>query len=529
MARRHARSGASALALAVGLSGCTLGPDFSVPDSWSPTAWFDHAAQPEAPTPQDASRPVAAPLNVAWWDSFDDPELSALEQRVAASNLDVKAATARLEQSRSARRVIGSKELPSVDGNASYRRELSSENGITSLLGAGGDPANAAGVANGTGFGATGLPGANSGAAKKTGTKQFDLWQFGFDASWEVDLWGHVAREVESADASVGASAEDRRDVLLTVLAEVARDYVHLRGVQANLAIARSNLDTARQARELTERRAASGAAGQLDVANASAEEQSISAEIPALANDETVDVNRLSFLVGAEPGALRQELATAAPIPPVPARVPLGFPSELVRRRPDIRAAEARLHAATADIGVAIADFYPRLTLSGSAGLQALSFKNLGNWGSQQFAVGPSLSVPIFEGGRLQGTLDLRKAEQQEAAIAYQKTVLQAWHDVDNAIAAYEAEQARRARLVGVVAQDQRALDLARQNYVQGAADFLRVLDAQRELLAAQQQLTVSTTSVSTDLVAMYKSLGGGWEETFPSSPAAEVATRPD
>ena len=524
MFHREIRSAVSVLGLVLGLGGCTVGPDFQSPSTASPAAWPDHPAQPEAPLPADASRPVAEPPAAAWWNVFDDPELSALERRVVRSNLDVRSATLRLEESRSARRVIGADRLPTVDGNASYDRELASQNGIMSLLGTGADAAPTSQVANGTGFGAVGLPGTRSGAAQTTGAKPFDLWQFGFDASWEVDLWGRVSREVESADASVAASAEDRRGVLLTVLAEVARDYVHLRGVQATLAITRNNLDTASQSLALTRTRAANGAAAQLDVANAAAQEQTVSAEMPALAQEETVDVNRLSFLLGEPPNALASELAAAKPIPPVPARVPVGFPSELARRRPDIRAAEARLHAATADVGVATADFYPRLTLSGSAGLEALSFKNLGSWNSPQFAVGPSLSLPIFEGGRLEGTLDLRKAEQQEAAIAYQKTVLQAWHDVDDAISAYAAEQARRERLVAVVGQDERAIDFARQSYVAGAADFLRVLDAERGLLEAQRQLTVSSTLVSTDLVALYKSLGGGWEETYPAEAVAEA-----
>jgi NodT family efflux transporter outer membrane factor (OMF) lipoprotein len=191
--------------------------------------------------------------------------------------------------------------------------------------------------------------------------------------------------------------------------------------------------------------------------------------------------------------------------------------PSELARRRPDIREAEAQLHAATADIGVAVADFYPKITLDGSIGLQALKAKDLGNWGARQYGLGPTISIPIFEGGKLRATLQLRKVEQQEAALNYQQTVLQAWHDVDNALTAYAAEQRRRDALSNSVAQNRRALDLSRQRYTQGVADFLNVLDAQRTLLQAELQLAESTTTVSQNLVQLYKALGGGWETRFP------------
>jgi NodT family efflux transporter outer membrane factor (OMF) lipoprotein len=220
---------------------------------------------------------------------------------------------------------------------------------------------------------------------------------------------------------------------------------------------------------------------------------------------------------LGQPPNALRAELVTAKSIPPVPPRVPVGLPSELARRRPDIRQAEAQLHAATADIGVAEANFYPSLSLTGSFGLQSLQFKNAFNLNSKQYALGPGLTIPIFEGGQLRSTLQLRKAQQQEAAVNFQKTVLQAWHDVDNALTAYQAEQTRRDELVGAVAENRRALGLAQSRYQQGVADFLTVLVAQTNLLAAEQQLASSTTTVSSNLVALYKALGGGWEIDLP------------
>ena len=213
--------------------------------------------------------------------------------------------------------------------------------------------------------------------------------------------------------------------------------------------------------------------------------------------------------------------------MPPVPPVVPIGLPSELAQRRPDIRQAEANLHAATAEIGAAEADFFPKITLSGSIGIQALKFKDLGNWGSRMYSGGPSITLPIFEGGRLKYTLELRKAEQQEAAVTYQQTVLQAFHDVDNALTAYTAEQRRRDSLAVASDKASRALSIARQQYTQGLSTFLDVLTAQRTLFTAQQQYADSTTTVSTNLVQLYKALGGGWEGSFPRGAAGERAPK--
>jgi NodT family efflux transporter outer membrane factor (OMF) lipoprotein len=245
-------------------------------------------------------------------------------------------------------------------------------------------------------------------------------------------------------------------------------------------------------------------------------------ATIPNLEQREAQTINALSLLLGQPPNALRAELAAAKAVPPVPPRVPVGVPSELARRRPDIRQAEAQLHAATADIGVAQANFYPSLSLTGSVGLQALQFSNVFNLNARQYAMGPGLTIPIFQGGQLRSTLQLREAQQQEAAVAFQKTVLQAWHDVDNALTAYQAEQTRRDVLIQAVAENQRALNLAQSRYTQGVADFLAVLDAERNLLGTQLQLADSTTTVSSNLVALYKALGGGWQTDMPEEKTA-------
>jgi NodT family efflux transporter outer membrane factor (OMF) lipoprotein len=492
-----------ALAGATMLSGCTLGPDFKRPDWASPASWF---AGPKEAVKPARSTPVAEPIDADWWSLFNDPILTGLEKRVAAENLDVKTAAVRMTESRAQLGVARAALFPTLNGNASYTRELASNNGVFGLI------PNAAGA-----NGANGATGNSTGGIQGTGLKPFDIYQGGFDSSWEVDLWGGVRRSVESATATSDAAEETERSVLLSSLAEVARDYIQLRGTQAQLSIARENVRTARQSLSLTQQRAAGGVTTDLDVANASAQLRTTLAQIPTLEQQEAQTINALSLLLGQPPNALRAELVTAKSIPPVPPRVPVGLPSELARRRPDIRQAEAQLHAATADIGVAEANFYPTLTLTGSFGLQSLQFKNAFNLNSKQYALGPGLTIPIFEGGQLRSTLQLRKAQQQEAAINFQKTVLQAWHDVDNALTAYQAEQVRRNELVGAVAENRRALGLAQSRYQQGVTDFLTVLVAQTNLLAAEQQLASSTTTVSSNLVALYKALGGGWEIDLP------------
>jgi NodT family efflux transporter outer membrane factor (OMF) lipoprotein len=254
-----------------------------------------------------------------------------------------------------------------------------------------------------------------------------------------------------------------------------------------------------------------------LDVANAAAQLSTTLAQIPSLEQQEAQLINAVSLLLGMPPNGVRAELQTPGAVPPVPPRVPVGLPSELARRRPDVREAEATLHAATANIGVARAAFYPSVTLSGSVGLQALQFAPMFGWNARQYAFGPGISVPVFENGQLKATLHLNEARQKEAVLNYQKVVLTALHEVDNALTAYRSEQARRQQLIDAVTESRQALDLARQRYAQGVTDFLTVLDTQRTLLVTELQLADSTTTVSNNLVALYKALGGGWETNFP------------
>lgn len=497
------RGRSAALATVLLLGGCTMGPDFAAPSWASPGSWF--GAAKEKPRPQ-LSYAVAEPIDPAWWTLFRDPQLTALERRVAGENLDVRLAGIRFTESRAQLASVRSALFPKLNANASYEREKPSNDGIF--------------AASANAVGANGAYGNTTGGVNSRGIKAFDVFQTGLDASWELDLWGRVARSVESSDASSQAAAEAQRAVLLSSLAEVAHDYILLRGAQAQLQIARDNVHTAQQSLQLTQQRAAGGVTTDLDVANASAQLRTTAAQIPALVQQEAALINALSLLLGQPPNTLRAELEQAKPVPPVPPTVPVGLPSELARRRPDIRQAEAQLHATTADIGVAVADFYPSVTLNGSVGLQSLQFAHVFDLNSRNFGLGPGLTVPIFQGGQLRAQLQLREAQQQEAAVQYQKTVLSAWHDVDNALTAYRTEQERREQLVQAVAENRRALGLAQSRYQQGVADFLTVLDAERSLLASQQQLADSTTTVSTNLVALYKALGGGWETDMPLPP---------
>ena len=482
--------------LGFSLAGCTVGPNFEPPAAPAAAAY-----NASAPTAEKLSVPVAEPVDPHWWNLFDDPQLTTLEVRLNAGNLDLQIATLRLAESRAQFGIVSSAQYPQVDGNAGFSTNQQSREGILDLPSPGSSPA--ATLANG---GGSGLPNSRL-------TQRYDIYQYGFDATWEVDFWGRVRRLVESAGAQITASEETVRDTQVVASAELARDYIQLRGAQRNLAITRQNLASSQDSLRLTRERAAGGLTTDLDVANAAAQVENIAAQLPALEQRQAALINAISLLLGEQPRALEVELAAPRAIPPVPPRVPVGVPSELARRRPDIRHAEAVLHSVTADIGVAIADYYPRFTLAGSGAMQGLQLHDLWDWPAHTYALGPSVTLPIFTGGLIASNVELKKDTQKEAAVNYQRTVLGALHDVDNALTDYDAEQRRRLRLQQAALQTRRALDLARARYEQGVADFLQVLIAQRDQLAAEQQLSDSTTTVSTDLVQLYKALGGGWD----------------
>lgn len=468
------------LAMAVlGLSACSVGPDFQRPAAREPAVW----SQPLQPA---TSQAVNAPLEERWWEVFQDERLVQLCRRVMAQNLDLQRAAQRLEQSRAARRVVTAERYPQLDTSGGYARKRSSGEGLSD-------------------------PSGNHGNAA------YNLWEAGFSAAWEVDLWGRVRRQSEAADATLHAAEDEQRGVLLAVLAETAQNYLQLRGVQNTRSVTEQNLEAARHSLQLTRLRLADGVATDLDVAEAAAQVATIDARLPALRQRQAQLINALSLLLGAPPQALAAEFGADGPVPTPVMAVAIGLPSQLAQRRPDIRQAEAQLHAATASIGVAKGDFYPRISLSGNLGSQALQLADFGSWGSRQFGIGPQFSLPLFDGGRLRAMLQLREAQQQEAALAYQQTVLRAWHEIDDQLTLYNASQLRRDRLIEAVRQNQIALNTAQQQYVEGVVDFVNVLTVQSALLATQEQLIDSSTGVSLAMVSLYKALGGGWESVYP------------
>ncbi len=454
------------------LGACSVGPDYQRPQAQLPPTW---QASPHAGTAP------GSPADSQWWQQLGDAQLTDLVERAAKANLDVRAASNRLEQSRVMRQVTGSQQLPGVAANGSYRRARNSAEGLN-------DPSG------------------------ESGQAPFELWSVALDASWEIDLWGHVARNVEAADAQIQLTQAQRDGVLLSIAAETATDYIRLRGIQARLGVARQNLEIARQSRQLTQARFENGVTTNLDTSNAAAQVASIEAVIPELGAERDRLINALSYLLAAPPQALNAELIEPKSIPHPAPDVPLGLPSELAQRRPDIQQSEAALHQATAEIGVAQADFYPRISLGASFGTQAKDGSDIGSWSSRQWSYGPTLYLPIFQGGRLTGTLELRKKQQQEAALDYQRVVLGAWHEVDNAMSDYAAQKQRHSALMEAVTQNNIALSTARDRYTQGAADFINVLGVQRALLETQSALVDSATAAAIDRVRLYRALGGGW-----------------
>jgi len=475
--------------LAALLASCTVGPQFHPPSPQTPPTWGASASPLAA---GQASQFTAKSADEAWWASFDDAELTSLIARAAGANLDARQAVARIAEARAQRDIVAAAGWPSLGVNAGAQVNRLSQSTPTGAL--------FSSVGQFPGLSGVSIP------------NPYDQYQLGFDASWEVDLFGRVRRSVEAAKADTAASVEDSRSVMVTTLGDVARSYIDLRGSQAKRQVVLETLATEKDLLDLADQRRQAGLSSDIDVVRASAEVSSAQAQLPAIDHQITVDINALCKLLALDPGALRPELAAAQPAPLVPPRVPIGLPADLARRRPDIRAAEARLHAATARIGVAMGDLYPQLTLSAGGGYQAQSIATLTSWASRFLSAGPTVELPIFEGGRLRATVRLQDAEAKEAALAYQSTVLSALHEVDDALAAYGDDQASARALAETVARNREAVQMARQRYVSGVGDFIDVLDADRSRQQNAILLADQSTAISTDLIVLYKALGGGW-----------------
>jgi NodT family efflux transporter outer membrane factor (OMF) lipoprotein len=452
--------------------GCSVGPNYHQPRVGMPGSWTEHL---------EGGTTNRTALVAEWWTTFRDPKLNSLIGRAIQSNYDLRIAEARLRQARAQRKVSASDFWPALDASGSYTRERVSENGLQAV--------------------APGVPLENN------------LYQAGFDAAWEIDVFGGKRRALEAATADVGASQEDRSDTLVTLLAEVARNYVELRGLQQRLVITRDNIKSQQDALEVTQARFKGGVASELDVTQAAALLASTRSQLPALETSIKQTMHQLAVLLGQVPGALRAELSEDSPIPPTPPEVPVGLPSELLRRRPDIRRAERQLAATTARIGVQTGELFPKFSLTGSAGLSSLSASDWFTGGSKVWSMGPTVQWRIFDAGRIRANIRVENARQEEALAVYEKTVLTSLQDVENALVAYGQEQVRYRSLKEGAEADQRAVELANELYSKGLADFLNVLDAQRSLYLAQDQLVQSQKTVSQNLVALYKALGGGWE----------------
>jgi NodT family efflux transporter outer membrane factor (OMF) lipoprotein len=491
--------------LAAGLIGChAVGPDYktpatTMPSSYGETAPISRRLGPPAPPEQ---KPTELGL---WWTSFDDPELNSLVDRAVERNLTLGMATERIIEARANRQIAFSGLFPTVNGIGSYTHARGSENGVGTT---------SSGSSSSTSGGTTGSTGSSSTTSGvSTAGKATNLWQAGFDATWELDIFGGIRRQVEQADASTQAAIEDRRDTLVTLLGEVATNYITLRGAQRQLAITQDNLKSQQDTLKLTQTRFKAGLTSDLDVANAEAQVASTASDIPGYETTIRTSIFALSLLIAEEPESLSQELAPEGPIPNAIPNVPLGLPSELLRRRPDVRRAERQLAAATAGIGVATADLFPQFSLTGETGLQSAKLYNLVKGGSWFYSLGPSIDWDLFDAGRVRANIDLQNSLQRQALETYQAAVLQALSDVDSALVTYDREQARRVSLAQSVESNQRAVNLSIQLYTRGLLDFLSVLDAERSLFAAQSSLVQSDQNVSSDLVSLYKALGGGWQ----------------
>ncbi len=503
----------ASLAMAITLPGC-VGPKYHKPDLWSPSQYdmHAHAGQAGSQTTPDAPDP-------SWWKVFNDPTLTSLETRLATQNLDIQRATAQLAQSRAQLLMAGAERFPGLSASGSYTRSQYSTKTLQRILsGISKENSAALGQQNAN------LLDQSVGAATIPVLNQ---WKYSIDAQYEVDLWGRVARQYEAAKADLQATDEERRGVLIAQQADMANDYLTLRGLQEQLRITQANRDTQAQTLSLAKERQKTGLVTELDVTSAESQLDSTTAQIAQIEQRIEQQINAISLLLGSPPGTLNDELTRTAGIPVVPPRVPVGVPSELAQRRPDIRQAEAQLHAAVANVAEAEAEFYPKVTLNADFGLQSLSFRDLGFWNARAWNLGPSISLPIFQGGRLRGQLMLNRYAQKAAAITYRETVLTAWRDVDNALIAYRDEQRRRDGLQAAVSAGEHALRLAQDQYRSGLTTYLNVLSAQRDLLSAQLQLADSTTTIASNLAHLYNALGGGWETQFPQDEPEDSTVR--
>jgi NodT family efflux transporter outer membrane factor (OMF) lipoprotein len=458
--------GAAAFALFAAAS-CTVGPDFEAPKTDSPKDWIG-VQESSSPSKLTGDKAELA----RWWTVLHDPILDSLIERALAGNLSIVQAEALVRQARAQRIIAAAAGIPTL--------------------------------------GATG----SAGWAQAAGNSSVNsLYQVGFDASWEIDVFGGIRRSVEAATANIHSTIENVRDVRVTLLAEVATTYFTLRTAQGQLAIANQNLVTQRKSLDLTRRRQAAGFVSMLDVANAETQVHNTESRIPTLEITARQSMYALSTLLGLTPDALIKELDPAGPLAALPPSVPTGLPSEILQRRPDIRQSQAQLHQATANVGVAIAQWFPTFSMTGSWGIQAGQVSALGALANQFWSVGPSIQWPLFQGGAIDANIEQEKALVDAALATYKNTVLTALQEVESAMVAFDREQKRTQWLDQSVVSAKEAARLASELYKVGRTDFLNVLAAQRTQLDTESAELDSRMNSLTNLIALYKALGGGWD----------------
>lgn len=451
------------------LAGCaTVGPDYIPPEISEPEQWRAELKAGLTRGPMDSQ------MMASWWTTLNDPTLTSLIQRAATGNLDLKEARSRVREARARRGISEAERFPTLDVKGSAVSSYSGED---------------------TGSG-----------------ERRELYAAGFDANWELDVFGGVRRSMEAAQADLETSQEDYRDVMVSLLAEVALNYVEVRTFQTRLDVAEKNLETQAETYELTVFRFEAGLSSALDMEQAKYNLENTRSKIPTLRISLEGAKNRLAVLLGIHPGALHADLSMKKPIPVTPLEIAVGVPAEVLRRRPDIRRAERELAAQTARVGVATADLYPKFSLFGSIGLEALSFGDLFSTGNRTDRIGPSFSWNIFDAGAIRKNIEVQNALQEQALLKYEAAILNALEDVENALVAYAQDQYRRQSLAQATQAAERAVDLALKQYSSGIINFQDTLEAQRSLLSFQDQLAQSDGAVTSNLISLYKALGGGW-----------------
>ena len=465
------RRAAAGLGLALLVAGCAVGPDYRTPEVAVPAGW--DSAGP--------ATPAAAPQLARWWRRLGDPQLDALIAEAVAGNLDVATAKARIREARAGVSQAGGALYPSIDGSGSATRQRS--------------------------------------GSDSRGTEVSGQFQAGFDASWELDLFGANRRRLEAARYGLDAAAEDLRSTLLTLVGDVATNYVAARGFQARIAYARQTAASQRETEALTRVKFEAGAVSGVDLANATGQASSTEADIPSLEASYAEAVHRLGVLTGRPPAALKARLAAPAPIPTPALPLPVGVPADLLRARPDVKLAERQLAQATAEIGAAEAARYPNLSLTGNLSTAAANVGDLGKSTSISWVFGPTLSLPIFNAGQLAAAVEVEAAQRDQSYLAFRSAVLTALEDVENAIVAFTQERQRYRSLQVAADSFREAARLARTLYQTGATDFLEVLDAERSLYGAEDALIQSRIAITTDYIALNKALGGGWDGAIDSS----------